>query len=36
MEKEFQMSMIEELTFFKYPSQANEARYICTSSQVHK
>jgi hypothetical protein len=36
MENEFQMSMIRELTFFRYPSQANEARCLRTSSQVHK
>jgi hypothetical protein len=37
MENEFQMSMMEELTFFlRYPSQANEGRYLRTSSQVHE
>jgi hypothetical protein len=37
MENEFQMSMMRELTFFlRYPSQANEARYIRTSRQVHE
>jgi hypothetical protein len=37
MENEFQMSMMGELTFFlRYSSQANEARYFHTSSQVHK
>jgi hypothetical protein len=37
MENEFQMSMMGELTFFlRYPSQANEARYLHTSSQVHE
>jgi hypothetical protein len=37
MEKEFQMSMMGELTFFlRYPSQANEARYLHTSSQIHE
>jgi hypothetical protein len=37
MESEFQMSMMEELTFFlRYPSEANEARYLRASSQVHE
>jgi hypothetical protein len=37
MENEFLMSMMGELTFFlRYLSQANEARYLCTSSQVHE
>jgi hypothetical protein len=37
MEKEFQMSMMRKLTFFlRYPSQANKARYVHTSSQVHE
>jgi hypothetical protein len=36
IEKEFQISMIGELNFFRYPSQANEARYLHTSSQVHE
>jgi hypothetical protein len=36
MENEFQISMMGELTFFRYPSQANEARCLRTSSQVHK
>jgi hypothetical protein len=36
MEKEFQMSMMVELTFFRYPSQANEAGHLHTSSQVYK
>jgi hypothetical protein len=30
MENEFQMFMMEELTFFRYPSQANETRYLRT------
>jgi hypothetical protein len=30
------MSMMGELTFFRYPNQANEAGYIRTSSQVHE
>jgi hypothetical protein len=30
------MSMIAELTFFRYPSQADEAGHFCTSSQVLK
>jgi hypothetical protein len=35
MKNEFQISMMGELTFFlRYSSQANEARYLCTSSQV--
>jgi hypothetical protein len=37
MENEFQMSMMGELTFFlRYPSQANEARYIRASRQVYE
>jgi hypothetical protein len=37
IENEFQISMMEELTFFlRYSSQTNEARYIHTSSQVHE
>jgi hypothetical protein len=37
MESEFQMSMMGELTFFlRYPSEANEARYLRTSGQVHE
>jgi hypothetical protein len=36
MESEFQMSMMGELTFFWYPSEANEARYLCASSQVNE
>jgi hypothetical protein len=37
MKKEFQMSMMGELIFFlRYPSQANEVRYLRTSSQVHE
>jgi hypothetical protein len=37
MEKEFQMSMMGELTFFiRYLSEANEARYLPTSSKVHE
>jgi hypothetical protein len=37
MESEFQMCMMRELTFFlRYPSEANEARYLRTSSQVTK
>jgi hypothetical protein len=37
MEKEFQMSMMGELTFFlRYPSQANKVKYLRTSSQVHE
>jgi hypothetical protein len=37
MEKEFQMSMMGELTFFlRYPSQSNEVGDVCTSSQVHE
>jgi hypothetical protein len=36
MENEFQISMMGELTFFRYPSQANEARYHHTSRQVHE
>jgi hypothetical protein len=37
MENEFLMSMMGELTFFlNYPSEANEARYIRPSSQVHE
>jgi hypothetical protein len=30
------MSMMGELTFFRCPSQANEVRYLRTSSQVHE
>jgi hypothetical protein len=37
MEKEFQMSMMGELTFFlRYSSEAEEARYLRTSCQVHE
>jgi hypothetical protein len=37
MQSEFQMSMMRELTFFlRYPSEANEARYLRVSSQVHE
>jgi hypothetical protein len=36
IENEFQMSMMGELTFFRYSNQPNEARYLCTSSQVHE
>jgi hypothetical protein len=37
MESEFQMSMMRELTFFlRYPSEANGARYLHASSQVHE
>jgi hypothetical protein len=37
MESEFQMSMIGELTFFlRYPSEADEARYLRASSQIHE
>jgi hypothetical protein len=37
MESEFQMSMMGDLTFFlRYPSEANEARYLRASSQVHE
>jgi hypothetical protein len=36
MENKFQISMMEELTFFRYPSEANEVRYLCASSQVHE
>jgi hypothetical protein len=37
MKSEFQMSMMGELTFFlRYPSEANEARYLRASSQVHE
>jgi hypothetical protein len=37
MESEFQMSMMGELTFFlRYPSEANEARCLRASSQVHE
>jgi hypothetical protein len=36
MENEFQMSMMGELTFFRYPSQVNKAGHFCTSSQVHE
>jgi hypothetical protein len=30
------MSMMGELTFFRYPSEANEARYLRASNQVHE
>jgi hypothetical protein len=30
MKNDFQMSMMEGLTFFRYPSQANEAGHFCT------
>jgi hypothetical protein len=36
MENEFQMPMMGELTFFRYPSQANKEGHIYTSSQVHE
>jgi hypothetical protein len=37
MENEFQMCLMGELTFFlRYPSQANKARHLRTSNQVHK
>jgi hypothetical protein len=36
MEKELQMSMMRELTFFRYSSEANDARHLRTSSQVHE
>jgi hypothetical protein len=37
MESEFQMSMMGELTFFlRYPSEANETRYLRASRQAHK
>jgi hypothetical protein len=37
MKNEFQMPMMGELTFFlRYPSEANEVRYIRASSQVHE
>jgi hypothetical protein len=37
MEKEFQMSMMGELTFFlTYSNEANETSYLHTSSQVHE
>jgi hypothetical protein len=36
IESEFKMSMMGELTFFRYPSEPNEARYIRASSQVHE
>jgi hypothetical protein len=37
MESEFQMSMMRELTFFlRYPSEANDTRYLRASSQVHE
>jgi hypothetical protein len=36
MENEFRMSIMGELTFFRYPSEANKARYLHASSQVHE
>jgi hypothetical protein len=30
------MFMMGELTFFRYPSEANKARYLRPSSQVHE
>jgi hypothetical protein len=36
MMEEFLMSMMGELTFFRYPSQVNKARYLRTSGQVHE
>jgi hypothetical protein len=37
MESEFQMSIMRELSFFlRYPSEANEVRYLRASSQVNK
>jgi hypothetical protein len=36
MESELQMSMMGEPTFFRYPSEANEARYLHASSEVHE
>jgi hypothetical protein len=37
MENKFQMFMIGELTFFlRYLSEANKARYLHPSSQVHE
>jgi hypothetical protein len=35
-ENEFQISMMRELTFFRYSSQANVASYLHTSSQAHE
>jgi hypothetical protein len=37
MESEFQMFMMGELTIYlRYPSEANEVRYLRASSQVHE
>jgi hypothetical protein len=37
MKSEFQMSIMGELTFFlRYPSEANETRYLRALSQVHE
>jgi hypothetical protein len=36
IENEFQMSIMRELTFFRYSSQANKGRHLHTSSQVHE
>jgi hypothetical protein len=37
MESEFQMSMMGELTFLlRYPSEANKAKYLHASGQVHE
>jgi hypothetical protein len=36
MENEFQMSIMRERTFFTYPSEANDAKYLRASSQVHE
>jgi hypothetical protein len=36
MENESQMSMMGELTFFRYSSEENEGRHLHTSSQVHE
>jgi hypothetical protein len=36
MENEFRMSIMGELTFFRYPSESNKARYLHASSQVHE
>jgi hypothetical protein len=36
IENEFQMSMMGDNFFLRYSSQANKARNLCTSSQVHE
>jgi hypothetical protein len=36
MERELQMSMMGELTFFRYLSEANKASHLRASSQVHE